>query len=134
MDQGTDWEETAAAAVSSQFGVGNQNPYNPETSDFLFSGLLRGEENESASTHLQQPSEENSAIMNQNLQCFEAWNPNHPANAPMPVAEPCVLPGFQETFGRRKPLMNQLTQHPNASSKMQCSGINHLASCCIQFQ
>ncbi|GIY20914.1 hypothetical protein CEXT_774031 [Caerostris extrusa] len=65
MDQGTDCEETAAAAVSSQFGVGNQNSYNPETSEFLFPGMPRGEENQTESPYF--PFEAISAIMNKNL-------------------------------------------------------------------
>ncbi|GIY26569.1 hypothetical protein CEXT_185091 [Caerostris extrusa] len=40
---------------------------------------------------------------------------------PMPVTEPCSLPGFQQTSGRRSSLMNQIAQYPNASSEMDCS-------------
>ncbi|GIY60530.1 hypothetical protein CDAR_381491 [Caerostris darwini] len=66
--QKTECEETAAAEVSSQYEVANQNPHNPEISDFLFPGMPRGEENLTKSTYLLQPSEENSAIMDQNTQ------------------------------------------------------------------
>ncbi|GIY43361.1 hypothetical protein CDAR_600041 [Caerostris darwini] len=93
-DQGTDCEKTAAIEVSSQFAVGNQNPYNPETSGFLFPGMPRGEENQTESPYSLQPFNAIIAVMNENLQRFEASNPNHPANAPIPVAEPDVCQGF----------------------------------------
>ncbi|GIX75248.1 hypothetical protein CEXT_400791 [Caerostris extrusa] len=64
--------------------------------------------------------------MNQNPQFCEAWNPNPSVNTPLPAAEPCSLPGFQQTFGQRNPLMNQLDQPLNTSSQMQCSGIYHM--------
>ncbi|GIY69794.1 hypothetical protein CDAR_614491 [Caerostris darwini] len=124
--QKTDCEETAAAEVSSQYGVANQNAYNPQFSDFLFPGMVHGEENQTVSAYSLQPSEGNSAIVNQNPQFCEAWNPNPDVNAPLPVAEPCVLPGFQQTFGQRNAVIHQLDHHPNASSEMQCSGIYHM--------
>ncbi|GIY33034.1 hypothetical protein CDAR_321241 [Caerostris darwini] len=126
MDQETDREERAAAEVTSQFEVGNQNPYNPETSGFFFPGMPRGEENQTESPYSLQPFEAIIAVMNQNLQCFETQNPNPPANAPMPDVELGAVSEFQQTFGEINPLMNQLTQHPNASSKMQCSGKYHM--------
>ncbi|GIY20908.1 hypothetical protein CEXT_773991 [Caerostris extrusa] len=55
---------------------------------------------ETESGYSLQPSEDNSAIMNQNPKFCEAWNPNPDVDAPLPVAEPCFLPGFQQTFGR----------------------------------
>ncbi|GIY86293.1 hypothetical protein CDAR_455271 [Caerostris darwini] len=50
-------------------------------------------------------------------------HPNDPATAPLPVAEPFVLPGFQQTFGHRNGLKHQIAQHPIASSQTECSGI-----------
>ncbi|GIY99549.1 hypothetical protein CEXT_91331 [Caerostris extrusa] len=111
---------TAAVEIPSPYEIANQTTYNPITSDFLFPGLLHGQENQSESTHLQQPSIANVVILNQNPQFCDAWNPNK-----LPVAEPGVLPGFQQMFDQRNPLMNQMAQHPNASSQMQFSGINH---------
>ncbi|GIY39421.1 hypothetical protein CDAR_383651 [Caerostris darwini] len=98
----TGCEETAAAEVSSQYGVENQNPYNPEISDFLFPGMAHGKENQIESAYSLQPSDNNSAVMNQNHQFCEAWNLNHPVNAPVPVAEPCALPGFQRDIWPQK--------------------------------
>ncbi|GIY48277.1 hypothetical protein CDAR_92651 [Caerostris darwini] len=121
-----DCEETTAAEVSSQLIVANQNPHNPEISDFLFPSMVHGDENQTVSAYSLQSSEYNSMIMNQNPQFIEAWNANPPANAPLAVAEPCVLPGFQQTFGQRNVLINQLDHHPNTSSQMQCSGIYHM--------
>ncbi|GIY34793.1 hypothetical protein CDAR_46821 [Caerostris darwini] len=94
--------------------------------DFLFPGILQGEENQTESAYSLQPSEDNSAIINQNPPFCEAWNPNPDVNSTLPVAEPCVLPGFQQTFGRRNTASNQLTQYPNVPSQMQCSGIFHM--------
>ncbi|GIX75258.1 hypothetical protein CEXT_400841 [Caerostris extrusa] len=122
----TDCEETEPAEVSSQYGVANQKPHNPEISDFRFPGKPRGEENQTKSTYLLQPFEDNSAIIDQNPQFCAAWNPNPDVNAPLPVAEPCILPGFQQTFGRRNIAMNRFTQYPNVSSQMQCSGTHHM--------
>ncbi|GIX69647.1 hypothetical protein CDAR_283711 [Caerostris darwini] len=63
--------------------------------------------------------------MNQNPQCCESFSPKFPDNVSLPVAETCVLPGFQQTFGHKNPLMNQMAHHPNASSQMECPGIFH---------
>ncbi|GIZ01561.1 hypothetical protein CEXT_182051 [Caerostris extrusa] len=109
--QRTDWEETAAAVMPSQQGVANQNPYNPETSDFLFPHI---QEKELVSTHLKQPYEVSKVFINQYPQNYEPSNPKRPDNPPMPVATLCVLPGFQETFGRRNPISNTIL--PSASS------------------
>ncbi|GIY78465.1 hypothetical protein CEXT_570241 [Caerostris extrusa] len=92
----------------------------------LFPNLSHGQESQYESTHLLQPSEDDSAIMNPNPQFPEAWNPNHPVHAASPVAEPCFLPGFQETFGQGNVLINQMAAHSNASSEMQCSGMYHM--------
>ncbi|GIY39315.1 hypothetical protein CDAR_312541 [Caerostris darwini] len=129
----TGCEETAAAEVSSQYGVENQNPYNPEISDFLFPGMAHGKENQIESAYSLQPSDNNSAVMNQNHQFCEAWNLNHPVNAPVPVAEPCALPGFQETFGHRNALRNQLPQHPDVSSQMENSGTSRTDKMSFRF-
>ncbi|GIY73850.1 hypothetical protein CEXT_322661 [Caerostris extrusa] len=102
MQQRIDCEETAAAETFSQRAVTNQNLYNPET-------------------HLQHPSEANYLITNQNPQCCEASNPEQSANAPMPVAEPYFLPGFQQTFGQRHPLTNEMANPPCVSCQMECS-------------
>ncbi|GIY48988.1 hypothetical protein CDAR_523691 [Caerostris darwini] len=48
--------------------------------------------------------------------------PNADQLNPMPVAEPCSLPGFQQAFGQRNTLMNQIHQRPNASCQMESSG------------
>ncbi|GIY15672.1 hypothetical protein CDAR_609661 [Caerostris darwini] len=130
----TDCEETEAAEVSSQHGVANQKPHNPEISDFRFPGKPRGEEIQTKSTYLLQPSEDNSAIVDQNPQFCEAWNPNPNVNTPLPIAEPCILPGFQQTFGQRNTAMNLFTQYPNASSQMQCSGIHHMDEMSSHFE
>ncbi|GIY15671.1 hypothetical protein CDAR_609651 [Caerostris darwini] len=124
--QKTECEETSAAEVSSQYGVTNQNPINPEISNFLFPGIVQGEENQTESAYSLQPSENNSAIINRNPLFCEAWNPNPDVDSPLPVAETCVLPGFQQTFGRRNTTSNQLTQYPTVPSQMQCSGIFHM--------
>ncbi|GIY34791.1 hypothetical protein CDAR_46811 [Caerostris darwini] len=116
--------ETAAAETFSQHAVTNQNLYNPETSDFLFPDWPRDQERQSESIHLLHPSEANNLIMNQNSQCCEDLNPEHSANASMPVAEPCFLPGFQQTFGRRHALTHQMAHLPNASRQMECFGIS----------
>ncbi|GIY59619.1 hypothetical protein CEXT_153001 [Caerostris extrusa] len=91
IHQRTDCEATAAAEESSQYGL-----------------RIR--------IH---PTEANSAIINPNPQFCEPWNPNPDVNAALPVAEPCFLPGFQQTFGQRNALMNQMHQHPNASCQME---------------
>ncbi|GIY33182.1 hypothetical protein CDAR_244621 [Caerostris darwini] len=116
MHQRTDREETAAAEIHSPYGIEKQNKYNPVTSDFLLPDWPHDQENQSKSTHLLQPSETDNVFMNQNPQCSESWNPKFPANVSLTVAETCVLPGFQQTFGHKNPLMNQMAHHPNASS------------------
>ncbi|GIY45572.1 hypothetical protein CDAR_503721 [Caerostris darwini] len=121
MHQRTNCEDTAAAEVSSQYGIANQNPFNLEVSDCLSPGMAHGEENQTESAYPLQPSDDNSTIVNQNLHYCEDWYPNPPVEAPMSVAEPCFLPGFQETFGHRNPLRNQF-QHLNVSSQVECSG------------
>ncbi|GIY64562.1 hypothetical protein CDAR_369601 [Caerostris darwini] len=122
VHQRIDYGETAGTEASSQCVVTNQNLYNPENSDFLFPDWSHDQERQSESTHLQQPSEANNVIMNDNPLCCEDVNPEHSVNAHLPVAEPCVLPGFQQTFGRRNALTNQMAHPPNASCQMECSG------------
>ncbi|GIY31444.1 hypothetical protein CDAR_547621 [Caerostris darwini] len=61
IHQRTDCEQTAAAVMPSQQGVANPNPYNPETSDFLFPHI---QEKELVSTHLKQPSEVSKIFIN----------------------------------------------------------------------
>ncbi|GIY43363.1 hypothetical protein CDAR_600061 [Caerostris darwini] len=124
MQQRIDCGETAAAEMSSQLAVTNQNLYNPETSDFLFPDWPHDQERQSESTHLLHPSEENYLMTNQNPQFCEDLNPEQSANAPMPVAEPYFLPGFQQTFGQRHALTHQMAHPPNASCQMECSGIS----------
>ncbi|GIY01610.1 hypothetical protein CEXT_799801 [Caerostris extrusa] len=126
MHQRTDCEAAAATEIPSPYEIANRNPYNPEISYFQFPNLPHDLESQSKSTYSLQPSEVNSAIMKHNIQFSEALNPNPDANAPLPVAEPCFLPGFQQTFGRRNTAMNHLVQYPNTSSQMQCSGIYHM--------
>ncbi|GIY05201.1 hypothetical protein CEXT_672291 [Caerostris extrusa] len=87
--------------------------------------MLHDPENKSELTHLQKPSIANSVILNQNPQCCEDSNTGHHVNIPIPFAEPCSLPGFQQTFGQRNALRNQIAQYPNASSQMDCSSISH---------
>ncbi|GIY85791.1 hypothetical protein CEXT_798411 [Caerostris extrusa] len=82
----TTCEETATAEIPSQFGNANQNQYNPEISDSLFPNMAHGEETPSKTTPLTEADQLN----------------------PMHVAEPCILPGFQEAFGQRNTLINQL--------------------------
>ncbi|GIY67222.1 hypothetical protein CEXT_49571 [Caerostris extrusa] len=125
MHQRTDREETAAAEVPSPCRIEKQKPYNPATSDFQFTDWTHDQGNQSKSTHLQQQTETDSVIMNQNPQFCESWNPKFPANVSLPVAEACFLNGFQQTFGHKNPLMNQMTHHPNASSQIECPRIFH---------
>ncbi|GIY26553.1 hypothetical protein CEXT_184991 [Caerostris extrusa] len=96
----TTCEETATAEIPSPYGNENQNQYNPEISDSVFPNMAQGQENQSESTP--------SPIADQ--------------LNPMPVAEPRLLPGFQQAFGQRNALTNQLAQLPNASFQMECSG------------
>ncbi|GIY79105.1 hypothetical protein CDAR_609201 [Caerostris darwini] len=124
IHQRTDCEATAAAEESSQYGVANQNPHIPEISDFLFPGIVHDEEYQTESAYSLQPTEANRAIINPNPQFCEPWNPYPDVNAALPVAEPCFLPGFQQTFGQRIALMNQMYQHPNASCQMEGSGMS----------
>ncbi|GIY13466.1 hypothetical protein CDAR_193301 [Caerostris darwini] len=119
--QRTDCEATAAAEVSSQYGVANRNPYNPEVTYFPFPNVPNDQERQFRSTHLLHPSEVNIANMNQNAQFCDAWNPNPPVNTLLPIAEPCFLPGYQQTFGQGHALRNQF-QHPNVSSQVENSG------------
>ncbi|GIY30291.1 hypothetical protein CDAR_583971 [Caerostris darwini] len=133
MHQRTHCQETASAEMSYPYGVGNQNPYNPETLNFPFPHLPHNQENQSYSTHLQQPSEESNVIMHQNAHCCEAWNPNQPAYAPLPIAEPCFVSGFQPIFGQRNPLMNQMAHRPNTSSQIEFSRISRTEGASSHF-
>ncbi|GIY43362.1 hypothetical protein CDAR_600051 [Caerostris darwini] len=123
MHQPSHCEETAAAEVSFSYEIAIQNPCNPEIPNFLFPGMPHGQENKSESAYLQQPSEVNNVIMNQNPKYCEAYNPKYADNDSVPVAEPCLLPRFQETFGERKVLMNPIS-YPNESSLTDCSGVS----------
>ncbi|GIY33035.1 hypothetical protein CDAR_321251 [Caerostris darwini] len=88
--------------------------------------MLHDQEHQSEPTHLQQPSIANNVFLSQNPHCIEASYPNLSANAPLPIDDRYFLPGFQQTFGQRHAQRNQMAQHPNASSQMQCSGIYHM--------
>ncbi|GIY05197.1 hypothetical protein CEXT_672271 [Caerostris extrusa] len=107
----TTCEETATAEIPSQFGNANQNQYNPEISDSLFPNMAHGEETPSKTTPLTEADQLN----------------------PMHVAEPCILPGFQEAFGQRNTLINQLAKLPSASSHLECSGIFYTDETSTQF-
>ncbi|GIY79087.1 hypothetical protein CDAR_191371 [Caerostris darwini] len=96
----TSCEETATAEIPSQYRNANQNQYNPDISDYLFPNMAHGEETPSKTTPLTDADQHN----------------------PVHVAEPCILPGFQEAFGQRNTLINQLAKLPSASSHMECSG------------
>ncbi|GIY44955.1 hypothetical protein CDAR_214131, partial [Caerostris darwini] len=118
--------ETAAAETFPHFEYTLQNQYNPDISAILFPEIPHGPENLSKSTHLQQLFEVNKVSINQNLQCGENSNQNYLVNAPLPVSEPCFLPGFQQTFGQRNAQKNQIAQLPNATSQMEGSRINRM--------
>ncbi|GIY14483.1 hypothetical protein CDAR_514081 [Caerostris darwini] len=53
MHQRSYCEKTAAAEIPSP----NQNPFNPEISDFVFPDMMHGHQNQTKSTYLQHPSE-----------------------------------------------------------------------------
>ncbi|GIZ01553.1 hypothetical protein CEXT_182011 [Caerostris extrusa] len=53
----THFEETAAAEMSSPYRIAKWNEYIPEVSDCLFANMPQVEENQSETTHLQQPPE-----------------------------------------------------------------------------
>ncbi|GIY33178.1 hypothetical protein CDAR_244601 [Caerostris darwini] len=116
-------EETAAAEMSSQYEVPSYYQYNPKISDFLFPGKPSTEENKSKSLNLQQTLEESEAYRNRYLQYPDASNPEHSANMSMPLTVQSVLPGFQQTFGQRSALRNQMSQH-NIVSQMEYHGIS----------
>ncbi|GIY74737.1 hypothetical protein CEXT_705161 [Caerostris extrusa] len=120
MHQQTYCQEMSAAEMVSQYGVTDQNPYNPETSDFLFPGRPPIEENESQSIHLQHTTGASTVIVDQNYQYRDALIPEH---TPMSIADCNSLPGFQQTFGQRNALKNRMVQHPTAPSQMECSGV-----------
>ncbi|GIY26559.1 hypothetical protein CEXT_185021 [Caerostris extrusa] len=101
IHQRTSWEVTATAEIPSPYGNANHSQYNSDISDFMFPNMAHGQENPSKSTPFTVADQHNL----------------------MPVSEPCSLPGFQQTFGRRNKLMNQIAQRQNASSQLQCSGI-----------
>ncbi|GIY98916.1 hypothetical protein CEXT_228531 [Caerostris extrusa] len=117
-------DETLGDEMFSQYGIADYNQYNPAISDFHFPGRPFVEEKESKSINFQQISEESSAFRNHNLQYSDASNPENPANIPMPLTEPGVLPGFQQAFGQRKnSLMNQTIQSPKAASEKEYTGM-----------
>ncbi|GIZ04524.1 hypothetical protein CEXT_267701 [Caerostris extrusa] len=103
MHQRTNCEETAAAEVSSQYGVANQNPFNLEISDCLSPGNAHGEENQTVTTYSLQPHENNSVIINQNLHFVKPGVQIPQSTPPCLLLNPCFLPGFQQTFGGRNP-------------------------------
>ncbi|GIY74738.1 hypothetical protein CEXT_705171 [Caerostris extrusa] len=111
IHQRTSCEDTATAEIPSPYGNANQNQYNPETSDFLLPNMAHVQENQSKSTPLTVADQHN----------------------PMHVAEPCILPGFQEAFGQRNTLRNQTAQRPIAASQMECSGIIYMDETSTQF-
>ncbi|GIY85823.1 hypothetical protein CEXT_316801 [Caerostris extrusa] len=80
--QRTGYERKAAAEMSPKYGFSNQNPYNPDTPDFLFPGIHHIQENEPNLTHLQLQSEENKKCIHQNSQKYESLNTEHPTNIP----------------------------------------------------
>ncbi|GIY79091.1 hypothetical protein CDAR_191391 [Caerostris darwini] len=124
IHQRSECEEIAAAEMSSQYEVPNYYQYNPKISDFIFPGKPSTEENKSKSLNLQQTSEESKAYKNRYLQYPDASNPEHPANMSMPLTVQSVLPGFQQIFGQRNALRNQMSQHNNAVSQMEYHGIS----------
>ncbi|GIY48479.1 hypothetical protein CDAR_585211 [Caerostris darwini] len=134
MHQRSDCEETAAAEMSSQYEVPNYYQYNPKISDTLFPDKPSVEENESKSFNSQQTPEESKAFRNPFLQYPDVSNLEHPANIPMPLNNHSVLLGFQQTFGQRNALMNQMFQHNNDVLQMEYPGIsrkNELSSNCL---
>ncbi|GIY34789.1 hypothetical protein CDAR_46801 [Caerostris darwini] len=86
-------------------------------------GKSPSEENQFKSTHFQQPFGTNKLILNQNPHCGEASNSKYSANAPLSVAEPWFLPGFQQTFGQSNAMVNRIF-YPNESSQTECSGVS----------
>ncbi|GIY79095.1 hypothetical protein CDAR_191411 [Caerostris darwini] len=105
--------------------VSHYNLYNPKIADFLFPGKPSVDENESKSLNLQKTSEESKAFRNPNLQYSDASNPEPLENNIMPLSDKCVLPGFQQTFCQRNALMNQMSEHNNGVSQMECPRIFH---------
>ncbi|GIY64569.1 hypothetical protein CDAR_369651 [Caerostris darwini] len=101
IHQRTSCEMTANAEIPSPYGNANHSQYNPDISDFMFPNMAHGQENPSKSTPFTVADQQNLLL----------------------VSEPCSLPGFQQTFGRRNELMKQIAQRQNASSQLQCSGI-----------
>ncbi|GIY76233.1 hypothetical protein CDAR_430261 [Caerostris darwini] len=99
--QRTDCEATETAEIQSSYGIENQSQHNPETSDFMFLYMPQVQENQSEST----PS------------------PIADRHNPIPVAEPRLLPGFQQAFGQRNALAIQMAQRTDVSSQIDCSGI-----------
>ncbi|GIY59617.1 hypothetical protein CEXT_152991 [Caerostris extrusa] len=100
IHQRSDCEATETAEIQSSNGIENQSQYNPEISDFMFLYMPQDQENQSESTP--------SPIADQ--------------HNPMPVAEPRLLPGFQQAFGQRNALAIQMAQRINISSQIECSG------------
>ncbi|GIY26565.1 hypothetical protein CEXT_185071 [Caerostris extrusa] len=86
VHQRTDCEDTAAAVVSSQYGIANQNPYNLEISDCLCP--------QTESAYSLQPSDDNSTIGNQNFQYCEAWYPNPLSTLPCLLLNHVFCLGF----------------------------------------
>ncbi|GIY64566.1 hypothetical protein CDAR_369621 [Caerostris darwini] len=124
LHQRINCDDTSGAEMLSQYGIADYNQYNPAISDFYFPGRPFVEEKESKSINLRQISEESNTFRNHNLQYSDASNPENPANLPMPLNEPGILPGFQQTFGRRKySLMNQTIQSPKAASQLEYTGM-----------
>ncbi|GIY47106.1 hypothetical protein CDAR_455461 [Caerostris darwini] len=109
--QRTDCEATETAEIQSSYGIENQSQYNPGISDFMFLYMPHDQENQSELTP--------SPIADQ-------YNP-------MPVAEPRLLPGFQQAFGQRNALTNRMAQCTDVSSKIECSGTSSTDETPSQF-
>ncbi|GIX83532.1 hypothetical protein CDAR_217321 [Caerostris darwini] len=114
----------------SQYGVTDQNPYNPETSDFPFPGRPPIEENEYQPIHLQHTTGTSIVIEDQNYQYGDALIPER---TPMSIADRNFLPGFQQTFGQTNALMNRMYQHPTAPSQREYSGVFRTNEVSSQF-
>ncbi|GIY81339.1 hypothetical protein CDAR_496231 [Caerostris darwini] len=78
IHQQTGYEENVADELFTPYGVTKQNPYNSETSDFIFPRMHQIQENEPNSTHLQLPSEVGEIFMHQNSQNYEPINEGNP--------------------------------------------------------
>ncbi|GIY75596.1 hypothetical protein CDAR_175421 [Caerostris darwini] len=131
IHQRIDSKETATAEISSQHGVSTHNQYNPRISDFHFPGTPAVEEKESKSIYVQQTSEASDVFKYKNFLYSDAGISGFEANNPRSLADQSLLPGFQQTFGRRNALMNQMSQHNKDLSQVEYCGLSRTneASC-----